>query len=57
MYRNFSAKQRYLKNASEQSILGVIQKVRHSGGVGVCAIFVTNCYEKCKGWGEGVRLL
>ena len=21
------------------------------GGVGVCAIFVTNCYEKCKGWG------
>ena len=25
-------------------------------GWGVCAIFVTNCYEKCKGWG-GVRLL
>ena len=46
-------KTKYLKTRS----IEVIQKVRNSGGVGVCTTFVTNCYEKCKGWGCQVTLV
>ena len=42
-----------------QKCLGVIQKVRNSGGVGggVCANFVTSCYENLRGGGCQVTLV
>ena len=36
--------------------MGSFKKYVTVEGWGVCAIFVTNCYEKCKGWGGGCQV-